>query len=75
MKDHIILRNARDMLLITASSFCLSAAANALPQASRVGQEYNLRQTTSDRCASKADAMEDERRKHPTRLLVATPQV
>jgi hypothetical protein len=72
MKDRTILENARNMLLITAGSFCLSAAANALPQEGR--QEHNLRPSSSERCESKTSAKEEEQRQRSARLFVITQQ-
>lgn len=74
MKDRTILENARNMLLITAGSFCLSAAANALPQEGRVRQEHNLRPSSSERCESKTSAKEDEQRQRSARLFVIKQQ-
>ena len=55
MKDRTVLQNARNMLLVTASSFCLSAAANALPQ-----QESSSQAETRCQCSERNDASSNE---------------
>lgn len=68
MKDRSILDNARNMLLITAGSFCLSAAAAALPTQNRLGQEQNQQSACGKRCAEKSDSLEDEQRQRSAKL-------
>lgn len=68
MKDRTILDNARNMLLITASSFCLSAGAATINQPGRIIQEQNLRPTAGKCCEEKSDAKEDEQRRQSSLL-------
>ncbi len=70
MKDRTILDNARNMLLITASSFCLSAAASALPSQTRLLQENNQQSACGKRCTEQADTLEDEQRSSSAKLTL-----